>query len=574
MKPALTEEHTRTPHRVLRPAGVVFGLALAISLVVYRQVWAHLGRVAPGSAYHTNDPMQAMWNLKWVAWHLTHGGDPFWTRYIDYPHGVSLTWNTLMPTLGIVAAPLTLTAGAAVSFTVLLVLAPALTALTAFAWLRRWTEHATAAGVGALAVGFSPYEVGHMLGHVNLTFTALLPVILMLLEDLLWRSPRPARRTAVWLGLVTAAQAGIDEELLLVLGIGAVLALAAAARGGRSTLLPAVRRAITPLGMAVGVFLLVASPLLVHQLLLSPHVPLRMSWWGASARDYLVPPGLQQWSPWHAHSRLGGAESGVDVGPLVAAVLVVGLALTVRQVAVRVAGLTLVGLVVLSMGTTGPFGVPLPWRAVADLPVFMSMLPARLSAASWLVIAWLLARWTDALAGRATAAGPTRSRVTAAVAAVAVVVGLVVTFAPRQIGASALPDVSYADSAALRQDVPRHAPVVVLPMAFWGDASSMYLQQQADFRFSQPGAYALRPDGHNPSYGPYDTPLARLAIDSGPYRPRPDDVAAARSELGGYRGVIVMLGLPTTPRMLRLSAQLTGRPADRCARGVCVWRLR
>lgn len=558
--------------RAIGSSATVLALAVLASAAVYHHLLARLGAVAPGSAHHTNDPMQAMWNLEWVARQLVDGGDPFVTRAINYPTGVSLAWNTLMPTLGIAGAPLTLVAGAAVSYTVLLVLAPALTTLTAYHWLRRWTARPVTAALGGFTVGFSPYQAGHMLGHLNLTFTALLPVILMLLEDLLWRAPRPPRRTAVYLGLVTAAQAGIDEELLLVLAIGTALAVAAALLVAGPAVSAAVRRSLRPLAVAVAVFLVAAAPLLVHQLLLSDPVPLRMSSWGAHLSDLVVPTGQQLWRPpIPGRTALGGAESGVYTGPLLLAVLAAGLALTVRQAAVRVAGLTLLGLVVLSLGTTGPFGLPLPWRAVADVPVFMSMLPVRFSAASWLAVAWLLARWSDGLLDRA-AAGGARPAVPA-LGAAAIGASVVVTLAPNPIGATALPDVAWASSSAARQDVPRGTAALLLPMPYWGDATGMYLQQQAGFGFDQPGAYALRRQGSGPSYGPDDTPLARLSIDAGPYRPGAGDLEAARAQLRGYRAVVVVLGLPDTPRLVQLAQSLTLRPADRCGRGVCVWRL-
>ena len=81
--------------------GGVFGVALAGAFVIYARVWADPFANAPGGRGHYNDPMQAMWNLKWVPWALLHGHDPFGTDAIYYPHGVSLSWNTVMPTLGI-----------------------------------------------------------------------------------------------------------------------------------------------------------------------------------------------------------------------------------------------------------------------------------------------------------------------------------------------------------------------------------------------------------------------------------------------------------------------------------------
>lgn len=158
------------------------GVALAGlvgSLWVYRGLAVDpAGRTLPGS-----DPGQATWFLKWTAWQLRHGHDPLYTHALYFPRGVSLAWNTLTPTLGVIAAPITLTVGAGASFSVLMVAAAPASAVTTFWWLRRHTRRRGPAALGALMLAFGPYVSGHLLGHLNLTFVALIPVALMLIED-------------------------------------------------------------------------------------------------------------------------------------------------------------------------------------------------------------------------------------------------------------------------------------------------------------------------------------------------------------------------------------------------------
>ncbi len=557
----------------------VFGIALVAMLILYRQLWADPFHRTLGSAHHTNDPMQTMWNLKWVPWQLMHGHNPLRTTAIYYPHGVSLSWNTCTPTLGIVAAPLTLTLGSVFAYAVLMTLGPALAALTGFWWLHRHTRRAPAAAVGGLLIGFSPYLSGHLMGHLNLIFVPLIPIMLMLLEDLLWRRPRPARRTAGYLGLVTAAQAGISEELILIIAIAVLLAAAGYLLADRAAVGPALRSSWRALLLAIGVFLLAASPLLIDQLLLATPVSLHAARWRATIGDYFLPLHRQllDFAGPH-HSYLGAAEDGVYLGFGLFAVLVIGIAVTARRDrAVRVAAVTLAVLILFTFGTSRPLGFPLPWAPLSHLPVLTSILPARFSFASFFVIAWLLARWIDTLLGAPDRANRRlRPASTAGLAALAAALLMIV---PRPFRAiSTPPAATFFTSSQLRTLLAPGAPVLLLPSPTFADASGMYYQQHADFRFSQPGGYALRRVRGGASYGPAPSPLVTLAAAAGsahpPHYPRAR-VDAARRQLSveRFKAVFVVRSAPHAGALTRLAELLTGHPADRVTGGVSIWLL-
>ncbi|MGZ4620225.1 MAG: hypothetical protein ACXV3F_16335 [Frankiaceae bacterium] len=106
----------------------------------------------------------------------------------------------------------------------------ATTAWTARLWIGRHTAHPAAAWVGGLLVGFGPFVGGHAIMHLNFVLLPLVPVMLMLVEDLLWRHPRPQWRTGLLLGAVTAAQGMLYEEVVMILATGVVAATAAALR--------------------------------------------------------------------------------------------------------------------------------------------------------------------------------------------------------------------------------------------------------------------------------------------------------------------------------------------------------
>src|SRR5579863_9905463 len=78
--------------------------------------------------------------LEWTPWALLHGHNPFLTTYQDYPTGVNLAANTTMPFVGILFAPLTLTAGPIATMNLVARIALAGSATTSFIVLRRWVR--------------------------------------------------------------------------------------------------------------------------------------------------------------------------------------------------------------------------------------------------------------------------------------------------------------------------------------------------------------------------------------------------------------------------------------------------
>jgi hypothetical protein len=561
----------------------VFAIALTGMVIIYHQLWADpAGRVL-GNRNHGNDPMQMMWFLKWVPWAIVHGQSPFNSDAIFYPHGVALTWNTFVPTLGILAAPITFTLGAAYSFAALMTLGPALTTLTGFWWLRRYTRHAGAAAIGAFTFSFSPFVAGHLLGHLNLVFLPLVPLMIMLLEDLLWRFPRKSSRTAVYLAIAAAAQAGISEEVLIILAIGVLAAAIAAAVVMPRRTAAAVRHAIIPLFAAAALFCVLAAPMLLNQLLFARHVVLQSQRFHAVVDDYVYSTTQQIWSTAGGHySKLGGAEDGVYVGWGLLVALVLAIALTWRRDRlVRVAAIAAVILVALTFGTDGIPHVWLPWRLLTRVADLRSVLPARIALGTFLVIAWLLSRWIDQLWDRARprVADPQvseRGRAIAAITALILVLIPLLTLTPRALGTSALPpSVPFFGSRAEHRLIPANAPVLLLPMPWPGDARAMYYQQLDNFHFEQPGGYALLPAGQDNG----DADILRRLVAGPPGAHARGEAATALAEGRDAlrhlhpKAIIVVLSAPNSRWFSTLAQRLTGRAPDLSSSGVAVWLL-
>ena len=92
--------------------------------------------------------------------------------------------------------------------------------------LRRWVRWTPAAFVGGLLFGFSPFVFVNLVGgHLMTGVLALVPLIVGHLDDLLLRQRRRPVTTGVVLGLLVALQFFVSTEVLVILAIGAVVAV-------------------------------------------------------------------------------------------------------------------------------------------------------------------------------------------------------------------------------------------------------------------------------------------------------------------------------------------------------------
>ena len=91
-----------------------------------------------------------------------------------------MTWVTSMPCAALLASPITLLADAVVSFNVLSLLAPALSAWAGFLLAQYITRDTSSSLIAGYLFGFSSYELGEMLGHLHLNMTFVVPLLVLL----------------------------------------------------------------------------------------------------------------------------------------------------------------------------------------------------------------------------------------------------------------------------------------------------------------------------------------------------------------------------------------------------------
>src|ERR1700729_4224101 len=214
---------------------LVVGLYLLASFALTWRLWADPAGRAAG--HNPGDVNLVAWFMRYSATAVSHGRLPaLVTTGLNAPQGINMMWNASMLLPGVILAPVTLLAGPFTSLNLLLAVGFAGSAASLFWVLRWWGASITAAAVGGAVYGFSPALVAASMGHFQLQFAVLPPLIIhAVLRIVTGRGA--ALRAGVRLGLLTAAQLFIGEEGLVDTPVAAVVVVAVLALGhARATL--------------------------------------------------------------------------------------------------------------------------------------------------------------------------------------------------------------------------------------------------------------------------------------------------------------------------------------------------
>ncbi len=356
------------------------------------RLWADpAGRMVAGNPGDIN---LFAWFMRYSATAVSHGRLPaLVTTGLNAPQGINLMWNTSALLPGVLLAPVTLLAGPQASLTILLTAGFAGSAASLFGVLGRWGASLTSAAIGGAVYGFSPALMAASLGHFQLEFAVLPPLIIdALLRIVTGRGN--AVRNGIWLGLLTAAQVFIGEEMLVDTAVAAVVIVAVLAVSQPRTAAHRAREAITGLGAATAVAALICGyPLWVE--FAGPLAEHGSPWVVSQFRNYpyafVTPSGALAF---HTGSSAAAAASYPEPQPEYLAYLGWPLLITVvcaavlfwRDRRVRLTAVTFALLELFSLGvvTVTFYGIRypaplLPWHWLQSVPVLADVLPDRFS---------------------------------------------------------------------------------------------------------------------------------------------------------------------------------------------------
>src|SRR5579875_2349 len=351
-----------------------------------------------------SDPAMMMWYLEWWPHAIANHLNPFITHAVWPRTGYNLTWATSMPAVAIAMAPITCALGPVVAYNVASLIAPALSAWTAFLLCRHMIRNFVSALAGGFIYGFSPYEVAHVIGgHPVLTFNFVAPLC-VLLVILLVENRMPPRRFALGLASALTLQCLISTEVFATMTLFGAAALVLGIIMIRETR-PRLIGAVWATGLAYILAGLLLAPFWYYAFVKGsppkdPVFPARL--FSADLLSFVIPGHFLLVQPLTATaiaSRFTGNiwENGSYLSiPLV---LVAGIWLWSHRHDPSARMLCIL-LIIVSVAALGPVLqverralVMLPWAFVERLPLIRHALPVRLANYDFLILAVIFASW-------------------------------------------------------------------------------------------------------------------------------------------------------------------------------------
>jgi hypothetical protein len=336
-----------------------------------------------------------MWLYGWWPHAVLHGLNPFVTRLMLVPEGFNLQWTTSMPGPSVLLAPVTLVFAPAVTWNTIQLMAPALSAWTAFLLCRHVTGKALPSLIGGYVFGFSPYVLAHLTGGPFLALIALLPALVLLVIRRLEDSLSP-RRFVVGMTATLIGQFLISTEVLATATLFGAIAIVIA-----YWLFPAGRRSLARMTLELGVAYLAMAVLIspfLYYFFFGRHYPPVGTFFSGDLLSFVAPPHFLELT--HAHGT-GAPYARSGENYLGIPLLVCILAFAVEERRHRSTWLLLSCLAVAAVASLGgqlsvggrSIGVWMPWHLFADIPVLRYAIPVRFAAFVSLPAALILTMW-------------------------------------------------------------------------------------------------------------------------------------------------------------------------------------
>ncbi len=335
-----------------------------------------------------DDPLQYIWGIKWVLYSFENHINPIITFKQVYPAGSNLSWSVGNSfTADFLSLPITLKLGAIFSYNIWVILSPVLASMSALILFYYLTRNYFAAFIGGYMYGFSSYELGQLLGHLNLFGGTFIIPILLLISILLYQDKINKMLYMLIYSFLLILLFGFSLEIFTSLTLFSYISVLIA-----FLILKEERKAIFRLGKYLTISYIITSIILVpyfYFLYLGlPFIEVfnDPSIFSADLLNYIIPTPITLIGGSYFEklaSRFSGnfSEEGAYIGlPL----LLVTYIYIKKETQTKIKKLILSVLTVMVIFSLGPYvhilghhTLPSPYWLVTKLPIIANMLPTR-----------------------------------------------------------------------------------------------------------------------------------------------------------------------------------------------------
>ena len=199
---------------------------LAFAAITVLMTWPVAARLATYLAGGRDDLWVHQWTFWWIRQALREGLNPFFTPYLYFPDGVSLTSHNIAWFNIALWLPLQAIFGRITAYNLVFLAVITLNGFCMFLFAYAVTKSRIGAFVAGLLFGFWPYTLSHY-DHANMMVVFWVPLALFFLHHLILRSASNRSKFHWWLIAATAlsiAMIGISRWQLLIMSSPILLA--------------------------------------------------------------------------------------------------------------------------------------------------------------------------------------------------------------------------------------------------------------------------------------------------------------------------------------------------------------
>jgi hypothetical protein len=385
-------------------------LFLAFSILVFGHGLA--GRMTTACIGREADPGMFMWYLRWWRYAFDHRVNPFLTDLVWAPPGFNLAWSTFIPLPAWLVIPIGRAFGETAAYNLLCIVAPPLSAASAFLLCRRVSGAFWPSILGGYIFGFSPYVLGEMLaGHLHLLLAFPIPLATITGLRRLDGDLTP-RAFTIEIAALLVVQFLCGIELFATMTIFGGFAMLAAIVFFNAATRVKVLGLIAPLAASYAIAMILVSPYLYYLFAFGfPHDPI----WSpdkftGDLLNFFIPTETNLLGNFGfaraITQKFSGDiyENGVYLGIPLIVVLEAYRRAAWRTPAGRFLVTMLAITIVASFGpalrVAGRALFPMPWAAFAKLPIISNALAARFAMFTALVTSLIAALWLTSSSAR------------------------------------------------------------------------------------------------------------------------------------------------------------------------------